>query len=235
MHSCKGVEKNITGCSMNKNHLFIMIISLFPVVWMCSDLCFSQQKMVQYTRDFQFKNGIYLSYFDFRNNSPIDVSRIISDYNKTSNEFFEKILSKNTLTYLDTSGKQQTVNTNDVWGYCASDVVYINYGTDFNRITIIGSICHFVASVPMRIGIADPFYNDPFYNSQQYTYVTQQYVIDTKTGRVLEFNVANMESLLSRDEELYKEFIILKKKKKRDSIFLYLRKYNEKHPIYFPI
>jgi hypothetical protein len=33
---------------------------------------------------------------------------------------------------------------------------------------------------------------------------------------------------------LYNEFIALKKKQKRDSIFLYLRKYNEKHPIYFP-
>lgn len=198
-------------------------------------VCFAQQKTVMYTRDFQFKNGIYLSYSDFKNNSPLNASRIVSDYNKASRDFFEKVLSKNSFTYLDTAGKQQVVKTNDTWGYCANDIVYINYGSDFNRVTIIGSICHFVAAVPVKIGISDPFYNDPFNNPQQYTYVTQQYILDTETGKTLEFNVTNMEFLLMRDELLYKEFAAFKKKKKRDSIFLYLRKYNEKHPLYFPV
>lgn len=220
---------------MKENRILIFNALLFSAIWISSIYCFSQQKMVQYTKEFQFKSGIYLSYSDFRNNSPITASQVISDYNKTSRDFFEKVLSRNTFTYQDALGKQQTVKTSEVWGYCANDIVYINHESDFNRITIIGSICHFIASVPMRIGVADPFYNDPFYNPPQYTYVMQQYVMDTETGKVFEFNVTNMEILLSRDDALYKEFSGLKRKKKRDSIFLYLRKYNEKHPIYFPI
>lgn len=197
--------------------------------------CFAQQKAVQYTKDFEFRNGLYISFLDFRNNNPVIASKIISDYNKSSREFFDKVLSKNTFTYTDSTGKEQTLKTDDIWGYCSNGIIYISHGTDFNRVTIIGSICHFVATVPMKIGVSDPFnYNDPFYNPPQYTYVSEQFVLDYESGKVLEFNVSNMEALLSRDEALYKEFSALKKKQKRDSIFLYLRKYNEKHPIFFP-
>jgi len=194
-----------------------------------------QQKAIQYTKDFEFRNGLYISFLDFRNNNPVIASQLISDYNKSSREFFDKVLSKNTFTYTDSTGNEQTLKTDDIWGYCSNGIIYLNHGTDFNRVTIIGSICHFVATVPMKIGTSDPFnYNDPFYNPPQYTYVSEQFVLDYESGKVLEFNVSNMEALLSRDAALYKEFSALKKKQKRDSIFLYLRKYNEKHPIYFP-
>lgn len=207
----------------------LYLYTLFPIP------IFAQQKAVQYTKDFEFKNGIYLSFLDFKNNNPIPSSKIISDYNKNSHEFFDKILSKNTFTCIDGFGKERTLNTNEIWGYCANGIIHINHGTDFNRVIIIGSICHFVATVPMKVGISDPFnYNDPFYNPQQYTYLSEQFILDFESGKVLSFNVDNMEGILQRDETLYKEFIALRKKQKRDSIFLYLRKYNEKRPVYFP-
>lgn len=195
----------------------------------------AQEKAVQYTKDFEFSNGIYLSYGQFKNNAPVIASKIISDYDKADRNFFDKVLSKNSFTYIDSAGKEQTFKSDDVWGYCQNGIIYINHGTDYNRVTIIGSICHFVATTQRQIGVADPFmYNDPFYNPQQSAYVSQQFILDYESGKVLDFNVANMESLLSRDADLYAAFSALKKKQKRDSIFLYLRKYNEKHPIYFP-
>lgn len=211
----------------------LILYSVFCILYSPS---FAQQKSIQYDKDFEFKNGIYISFLDFKNNNPIIASKIISDYNKNSREFFDKILSKNTFTYMDSSGKEQTEKTDDIWGYCANGNIYISHGTDYNRVTIIGSICHFVATVPMKVGMGDPFnYNDPFYNpQQQYTYISEQFILDYESGKVLQFNVDNMQALLSRDEALYKEFTALKKKQKRDSIFLYLRKYNEKHPVYFP-
>ena len=196
---------------------------------------FGQQKAVQYTRDFEFKEGIYLSIRDFKNNRPISRSKVIFKSNKDDKDFFRYVLDNTTFSYTDSSGKEQQVKTNDAWGYSSNGTLYVNHGTDFNRVTIVGSLCHFVASIPMRIGVSDPFYNNqPFDNRDQYTYVTEQFIIDFETGKILPFNADNMEALLSRDEVLYKDFTALKKKQKRDSIFLYLRKYNEKHPVYFP-
>ena len=180
-------------------------------------------------------NGIYLSFSDFKKNNPIIATKIISDYNKSSRDFFSQVLSKNSFIYSDSLGKEQSQKTNDIWGYCQNGTVYVNHGTDFNRVTIIGSIFHFVASVQRPIGISDPFMtNDPFANPQHFVYSTEQFVLDFETGKILDFNVATMETLLSRDAALSKEFSALKKKQKRDSTFVYLRKYNERHPIYFP-
>ena len=60
----------------------------------------------------------------------------------------------------------------------------------------------------------------------------RQFVFDTQTNKVFDFTVKNMEILLKNDAELYAEFMKLKKRAKADSIFIYLRKYNEKHPLY---
>jgi len=215
--------------------IILLLIFVSPFLREGKDGLFAQQKAIQYTKDFEFKNGIYISFLDFKNNNPLPASQLISDYNKNSREFFDKVLSKSTFSYIDSAGKEQTLKTDEIWGYCANGIIYINHGTDFNRVTIIGSIFHFVATIPMKVGMSDPLnYNDPFYNPQQYTYISEQFVLDYETGKVLEFNVSNMEALISRDEMLYKEFTAFKKKKKRNSIFLYLRKYNEKYPIYFP-
>src|ERR1051326_6299513 len=164
----------------------VLIICLLCAA--ATDLSFSQQKLVEYTKDFEFSNGIYLSYSDFKNNSPVIASKIVSDYNRSDHDFFDKILSKNSFTYLDSAGKEQTAKSNDIWGYCQNGIVYINHGTDYNRVSIIGSISHFVATLQTRIGAYDPFmYNDPFYNPQQYMYTSQQFVLDYETGKILPF------------------------------------------------
>lgn len=214
--------------------IFILLHCLLPLG---TGLLFSQQKTIQYTKDFEFSNGVYLSFSDFKSNNPIIAAKIISDYNKTNRDFFDQLLSKNSFTYMDSLGKEQTHKSNDIWGYCQNGTVFINYGTDYARVVIIGSISHFVATLQRKIGVSDPFmynYNDPFYNPNRYVYSTEQFVLDYETGKILEFNVPNMEALLSRDAELSQQFAALKKRQKRDGIFLYLRKYNEKHPIYFP-
>ena len=195
----------------------------------------SSQKVVQYTPDFEFKDGVYLSLLDFKSNHPIPVSKIVFKSNKDDKDFLKYVMDNNTFKYTDSLGHEQEVKTNSAWGYCSNGAIYMNYGTDFNRVPLIGSICHFVASVLVRTGMNDPFYNQPFgMPQQQYTYVTQQFILDFESGNVLEFNVDNMAYILQRDQALYTVFMALKKKVKRNSIFLYMRKYNEKHPVYFP-
>ena len=216
---------------------FIFLFCAFFNIYLVSYV-FSQQKVIQYSRDFEFKEGVYLSIFNFKTNNPIPRSKILFNSNKDDKDFFKYALDKNTFTYIDSAGKQQEIHTDKLWGYSSNGTLYINHGTDFNRVTIIGSLCHFVAVVPTRVGVYDPF--NPYYQPYgsvppRYVYVTSQYVLDYDTGAIVEFDVAHMEVLLQRDEALYKEFMALRKKQKRDGVFLYLRKYNEKHPIYFPV
>ena len=212
-----------------------IVVFLFLILLSWGDV-FAQKKMVEYSTDFEFKNGIYLSINEFKNNAPIPISKIIFHSNKDDKDFLKYVMDESGFKYIDSTGKELELKTNSVWGYCSNGAVFINHGTSFNRVGIIGSICHFVGLVKVRIAVSDPFYYNQSYGSMppQYTYVSEQLILDFESGSVLEFNVENMEYLLQRDEEILKEFDALKKKKKRDSIFLYLRKYNEKYPIYFP-
>jgi hypothetical protein len=213
-------------------------LCLIPLYFCFSLSLCAQQKAVEYTRDFEFKEGVYLSFINFKENNPIPRSKIIFRSNGDDKDFLKYVLDNSTLKYIDSTGKEQDVQTNSIWGYCSNGAVYIYHGTDFNRMVVIGSLCHFVATIAVRTA-SDPYgygYNNGFgYNPYpRYVYSTQQFILDFESGNILDFDVERMEEILQRDKGLYEQFELLKKKQKRDSIFLYLRKYNEKHPIYFP-
>ena len=63
----------------------------------------------------------------------------------------------------------------------------------------------------------------------------RQYLLDFVTGNILDYNVASVELLLMRDPELHDEYASLRNRKKKHLKFLYIRKFNEKKPLYFPI
>ena len=141
----------------------------------------------------------------------------------------------------------------NLWGYCKNGILYINVGGSFNRITIIGSICHFVANVtsynrsnyspyyspygyyPYGYGYS-PYGSYPYgYNSPGYkTTELRQFVLDFNTGKVMEYEPKNVAMLLMTDPELHDEFSGLRSKKQQQLKFMYIRKYNEKHPLYIP-
>ena len=41
--------------------------------------------------------------------------------------------------------------------------------------------------------------------------------------------------LLMKDNELYEEYVQLSKRKKKDLMFVYIRKFNEKNPLFIPV
>jgi hypothetical protein len=193
---------------------------------------FSQADSVAYSKDFTFNEGIYLTYADFRGNKPIPKDRIVTNYDRTALDFLKQETQKPEINYLDDNKAGQTVKTTKLWGYCSNNAVYIKYGEEFSKVMVIGSICHFTAFTPVYLGGYDHYTDTPANMSSGYE--QEQLVIDTRTGKVGQFNYVNIEALLQQDEALYAEFKALKKKKKKELSFFYLRKFNEKHPLYFP-
>jgi len=190
------------------------------------------QDSVIYTRDFSFKEGIYLNFFQFKNNDPIPLSSIVSRYDKNDKEFLLKVLSHNTLIYRDSLGKENKVSIDNIWGYSINKSVYTKTINTFSKVQIIGSICHFLGLFETYTTIPDPYYGN---TQSQRNYRSEQAIIDMETGNIYEFNVKSLENILQRDPVLFKEFSALRKKKKRTSIFIFMKRYNEAHPIYFKV
>ncbi len=203
----------------------IRLITLFLIL---TNVGLAQFDSVAYSRDYEFKEGIYLTIQAFKQNRPIPSAAIISPIPKTELTFLTDVVENKTVRFIDEQKMEQEVQTETIWGYCRNRTIYINFNKSFNRINVIGSICHFTANVRV-VAFQDPMYYNRGLNSS-YTEL-RQYILNTQTNIISEFNVQSMENILQNDPELYAEFTHLKKRKKADSIFIYLRKYNERHPL----
>jgi hypothetical protein len=197
--------------------------------------------MVKYTPEFMFTDGIYLSFTQVRNNKPVPVTRVLSANDHNDPDFFTKLLEEKQISYFDDFGVQQTVSVDKIWGFSRNGVIYIRIGSNYSRITVVGSICHFVANITTyNSRYYDPYYYNPYYYRYSATPATtsttemRQFLLDFETGKVTDYDVQGVEVLLMKDPELYDEFEALKNKKKKQMKFLYIRKFNERNPLYIP-
>jgi len=219
----------------------------FGAIWLiCITSAYAQyghlDKQVKYTPDFNFTDGLYVAFEQVKQNRPIPKASLVSATPYRSNNFFTDLTQSANIFYFDKYGTKQSVPTNEIWGYANNGVLYIRMDKNFFRVTIVGSICHFVAMHEVTNNVPASVYYDPYLGyTQQYGSVKQttrsikQYVLDFENGKVLEYNYKNIEILLQKDLNLYEEYAELRKKQKKRQMFLYLRKFNEKHPLYLPV
>jgi len=214
--------------------------------------------MVKYTPDFKFHDGIYINFDQVKLNSPIPKAKLLTSVDYNDREFFKKILEIDKIYFYDNLGVRQEIVKNNIWGYSRNGVLYVQIQENFNRITFVGNICHFVADITTYdsrsysspYGYYDPYYSpygygnyynpySPYYSPYRQSNLTRnelkQYLIDFESGKVLEFDVENTKILLMRDNQLYEEYVQLSRKKKKELMFVYIRRFNEKNPLYLPV
>jgi hypothetical protein len=210
---------------------------------------YGQEKegMVKYTPDFRFNDGIYLNFDQVKLNSPIPKAKLLTSVDYNDREFFKKIFEMDKIYFYDGMGMRQEIEKNTIWGYSRNGVLYIQIQGNFNRITFVGTICHFVADITTNesrynspYGYYDPYYSPYGYSNyySPYGYYSpyrqsnisrtelKQYLIDFESGKIL---------LLMKDNVLYEEYVQLSKKKKKELMFVYIRKFNEKNPLFIPV
>jgi len=244
--------------------LFTLLAAQFCLNALAQDqIPVSSNDSVALTPDFRFKDGVFLNFDQVRTNNPIPKAKILTSADYNDREFFNQVFESDKIYFYDALGGRQEVNNNDLWGYARNGILYVRVEDGFNRITYLGTLSHFVADIttydnryynspynyynpysysPYSSSYYNPYYN-PYYSRYPYgsygpTTVSKnelvQYIIDFETGKVVEYEINNVEILLMKDPDLYQEFVQMSRKKKKQMLFLYLRKYNEKHPIYLP-
>ncbi len=188
-----------------------------------------QNDSVVVPADLNIADAIYLTYYDFRHNKGILKEQISSSANKDQLDFMGKSLDKETLSYSDNQ-KTTEVKSNTVWGFVQNKTLYINYKGSFYRVPVFGSVCYLVATVEIvGAGFYDPMFG---YGSGRRQEV-REFLINFYDGVITEFKMDEAEVLLSRDKLIYTEFKKLNRKKQKEQIFRYIRKYNDAHPVHF--
>jgi hypothetical protein len=204
--------------------------------------------LVRFTPEFKFTDGIFLNFAQVKTNSPLPKSKVLTTIDFNDDDFFAQIFKEKLINFYDELGLKQSVETKNIWGFARNGNLYIKVNDELNRITYIGSISHFIANITNYSNRAyDPYMNNYYnpYNAYNYNYgnpygnnvpnkEVRQFILDFETGKVLDFDVKGIESILVRDPKLYDEFAALSSRKQKQLKFLYLRKFNERNPLYFP-
>ena len=210
--------------------LFIILYSFMGVVQLKS------QDSIAFTKDFRLYEGLYLGYQDFRYNWPIPKEKIITSINKEQLDFYSKLIEQEFIEYTERDGSVSKVKAERVWGYCQNNIIFINQDKNFFRIPVFGAISNFIGTVEVVSYSPgyDPFMNAPLNSTAYKTREIRQYLFDFYSGEMVQFSVEKLEEFLKRDELIYKEFMTLSKKNKKEFATKYIRMYNDKHLVYFP-
>ena len=206
----------------------------------------AQTDSVSFTNDFTLKEGIYFTYSDFRKNNPVPKEAIVSKEDKTQLDFISKTLNDFKEIALSYKGENGNVEVKKLWGFCQNNTVYINYQNKFYRIPVFGNISNFLGTVEVTyynnngmyggMGIGMGGYGGMMGSSMPIKQrETRQFIFDFYSGDIMDYTINNVEILLSRDLKMYEEFMQLKKRKRKDMMMLYIRKYNNAHPVSFPV
>jgi hypothetical protein len=215
----------------------VIVLFLFLVA---GNQMFSQeQKMVKYFTGFSFQDGIYINFLDFKQNSPVPAYRFANKVSPSAYFIYEELIQLPELLLITSTGDTVAIQTDAIWGYSVNNYVYIQTNGNFSRIHQIGALSHFVGKkIVVENTYVDPtsmYWRNQTMRTQTTREEMQEYVLDFESGSIVEFDLKTIEGILKRDLELFDEFNQLNPKKKKQLKFFYLKKYNERNPIYFPI
>jgi hypothetical protein len=234
----------------------VIILGMFFILPVITDAQ-SSGDSIKYTPDFKFRDGIYLNFEMVKMNSPIPKAKLLTSVDYNDREFFDQLMKGNKIYFYDNMGMRQELDKDNIWGFTRNGVLYRKVQENFFRITYFGSIIHYVADVTSYdpgnyysgypYGYYNPYYS-PYYSPYSYSPYSYgypgtsstrtslyQFIIDFETGDEREYNIQSLEAILIRDPELYSEFQSMRGKNKKKMMFVFLRRYNEKHPVYIPV
>ena len=196
----------------------------------CLPSAFAQQDStwVRYTGGFDFREGLYLDFQSFRNNAPTIPLELLTDEQGIA---IRDIRNNDRFFRPDSTGERKEVDLDRAWGFCNNDIIYLRAGNGFYRIGMMGALAHVLFEYDHRDW--DPsFYG---YGGTNIYTVQAERILNMATGEFADLTAAFLEKALADDEVLKPQWDeIPKKKRKGEVLYLFMRRYNDRHPLYFP-
>lgn len=209
--------------------IFVFIIGI------CWSVYSIGQDTIPLSNDYPFKNGIYLSFEEFKGNNPtyVDGQFKIDEVDSTDYD----LTKVRKIKVLNEKGKWKTFSVNKIWGLAYDGVPYIYYKgigkvnsplsnyDKLTRIDVIGAISMF------RLEDMSKSYNTNAFTSKM-VYHNHVFILDMlmdmNSGKIHIFDYFSVEHYVKNDEALHYEMQV-----HRQHINLYdiVFAYNLRHPI----
>jgi hypothetical protein len=194
------------------------------------------QDSIAYSFDFNFKDGLLLSFKDLKNNNALPFRNIITKYDYRKGDFLDLLLKEKEIRFFK-NGKKQIIPVTEIWAYVNKSHIYIQFNKKFYRIPSVGSISFFMANIEVEYQRSiDNWSGNTYggmYGTESYkSNELRRFLVDFTDGTIYDYTIRNIEKLISKDKEIYKIFNTLRKRQKRKNAFIYIKKYNDANPWY---
>ena len=187
--------------------------------------------LVVYDSGFPFREGVYFGFEDFRDNRPGVALKDLLDEEKRPVDDLRQ--SDGKLYRTDSSGTARPIDMDRIWGFCERNTVYVHIGNGFNRIGLMGSIAHIVYDQTYSSWGG---YYGMYGMGPTTTTVQEQRLLDMASGDFLPVNATSIAQAISTDPELLAKYESLPRKERNatETVYRFMRLFNERHPLRFP-
>lgn len=205
---------------------------------------FAQPDSVLVSKNFQFREGIFLSYQSFRSNAP-DLAW----------EEVEATLFTNPQTYIThisevriEEGEGGVVDPDSIWGICLQGIPYIRLERDwiqkelatFAPLELRGKICYFdfnrKDTVQVKMTAYNPVNGLPFRQAMvgKEVEVNCARILNFETGEVADFTRDNLLRWIADDPALMQAALELREDELESKLFKILLIYVDRNGVYIP-
>ena len=200
-------------------------------------MLFSISTTAQFYTNPEVVDGFFPTREALLENRPIQPNLIVTQLSVDSPEFFNSLLDEEFL-YFQHEESLDSVRTDTLFAAGIAGVPYIQVQGEFYRTIVFGQLCYFATIQPLSgrsVATGASMGMDPWGNIipvySQNNMANEEFVFDLTTGEVRVLDFRTLEYFIEKDEDLYHEYRQLRKKEKRAQKYLFVRRFNENHPL----
>tara|TARA_Y100000768_G_scaffold313338_1_gene248076 strand:+ start:239 stop:880 length:642 start_codon:yes stop_codon:yes gene_type:complete len=201
--------------------------------------CIQIAVFAQFYTNPEVKDGIYYTMEALRNNTPIPFDSVETSLDQNAPDFYEKLLLQDEIIVRDSSGTTPLI-AYEIFAVGIEGVPFIHAYYDYYRCITFGKLCYFATVNPLSgreivptstvsigtwgvgIGIGTPTQD----------IANQQFIFDLDNGLSSVLTRTSIIDFIASDDELLAEYKSLKRKQQRDQLYLFIRRFNENHPLW---
>jgi hypothetical protein len=217
-----------------KNETGILTKTLMAAWAVCMHMSSFAQDSARYSPGMHLEEGIYFSFDQFRKNQPLPSLELVSKSGRGEPDFIRQTVARNEIIWKDSAGKEQKIPAKNIWGISENGSVHIMIDGRLIKLIGLNTLTHFLKEEYVRPSF-NAFDNGGFGAMRMGGSYLRELVFDARNGSVSGFEPDDLAEILSSDAELLNEYSRLKKRNRRNQRFMYLRRFNERHPLYFPL
>ena len=223
--------------------LNLMDMRLLATIWWLLPLVLMHgqaDSSVLVTKNFKFKDGLYLSFSSFQNNKPdhnwvsLQANSVINPENYTVKIDWIKLK--------DSSGK--LIPMDSIWGLSVNGIPYIQVDKEvhafgyFSALRVRGKICYFTFETKhtelVEIAAYNPLTGRPYQQAKvpRSSFEDVECMLDFETGEIQRFNIQNFKKWIIKDDNLLQTVNDISEDELSEKLFKCLLIYDDRNPVY---